>query len=121
MKVARVPPLSWVYDYWLGDKDNFAADRAAAEQVIATMPDVLVSVRAAGIPQATRPRSRKIEISLGYSYQSQKFSDHAAELRKHPKVTPGSPYLLGAGHIKRFRRSSVVHGQDCDESRRRAD
>jgi hypothetical protein len=24
-----------VYDYWLGSKDNFAADRAVAEQVTA--------------------------------------------------------------------------------------
>ena len=54
---------------------------------------------------------------LGYSHQGQEFSDHAAELRKHPQVTPGSSHLLGAGHIKRFRRSSVVHGQDRDESR----
>jgi hypothetical protein len=41
-----VPHIARVYDYWLGGKDNFAADRAAAEHVIATMPDVLVSVRA---------------------------------------------------------------------------
>ena len=41
-----VPHIARVYNYWLGGKDNFAADRAAAEQVIATMPDVLVSVRA---------------------------------------------------------------------------
>ena len=41
-----VPHIARVYDYWLGGKDNFAADRAAAEQVVATMPDVLVSVRA---------------------------------------------------------------------------
>ena len=41
-----VPHIARVYDYWLGGKDNFASDRAAAEQVIATMPDVLVSVRA---------------------------------------------------------------------------
>ncbi len=41
-----VPHIARVYDYWLGGKDNFAADRAAAEQVIATFPDVLVSVRA---------------------------------------------------------------------------
>ena len=40
------PHIARVYNYWLGGKDNFAADRAAAEQVIATMPDVLVSVRA---------------------------------------------------------------------------
>jgi trans-aconitate methyltransferase len=41
-----VPHIARVYDYWLGGKNNFAADRAAAEQVIATMPDVRVSVRA---------------------------------------------------------------------------
>jgi hypothetical protein len=35
-----------VYDYWLGGKDNFAADREAAEQVIAANPDVLAGVRA---------------------------------------------------------------------------
>jgi hypothetical protein len=41
-----VPHIARVYDYWLGGKDNFAAVRAPPEQVIATMPDVLVSVRA---------------------------------------------------------------------------
>jgi O-methyltransferase involved in polyketide biosynthesis len=35
-----------VYDYWLGGKDNFAADREAAEQVIAVNPNVLPGVRA---------------------------------------------------------------------------
>ena len=35
-----------VYDYWLGGKDNFAADREAAEQVIAANPTVLQGVRA---------------------------------------------------------------------------
>jgi S-adenosyl methyltransferase len=35
-----------VYDYWLGGKDNFAADREAAEQVIAANPSVLPRVRA---------------------------------------------------------------------------
>ena len=41
-----VPHIARVYDYWLGGKDNFAPDRAAAEQVVATFPDVLISVRA---------------------------------------------------------------------------
>ena len=27
--------IARVYNYWLGGKDNFSADRAAAEQVIA--------------------------------------------------------------------------------------
>ncbi len=35
-----------VYDYWLGGKDNFVADREAAEQVIAANPTVLHGVRA---------------------------------------------------------------------------
>ena len=34
-----MPHIARVYDYWLGGKDNFAADRAAAQQVIETMPD----------------------------------------------------------------------------------
>ncbi|MGZ4433312.1 MAG: SAM-dependent methyltransferase [Trebonia sp.] len=35
-----------VYDYWLGGKDNFAADREAADQVVAAQPTILVGVRA---------------------------------------------------------------------------
>ena len=34
-----------VYDYWLGGKDNFAADRAAAQQVMQAMPEILDTVR----------------------------------------------------------------------------
>jgi hypothetical protein len=34
-----------VYDFWLGGKDNFAADRAAAEQVLNVMPEILDTVR----------------------------------------------------------------------------
>jgi hypothetical protein len=35
-----------VYDYWLGGTDNFAADREAAEQVIAVRPAIRAEVRA---------------------------------------------------------------------------
>ncbi len=35
-----------VYDYWLGGKDNYEADRDAAEQVIAANPNVLPGVQA---------------------------------------------------------------------------
>ena len=42
----RTPHPARVYDYWLGGKDNFAADREAAERVIAANPTVLAGVRA---------------------------------------------------------------------------
>jgi hypothetical protein len=35
-----------VYDYWLGGKDNFAADREAAERVLAATPGLRMRVRA---------------------------------------------------------------------------
>ena len=35
-----------VYDYWLGGKDNFAADREAAERVIAARPTIRRDIRA---------------------------------------------------------------------------
>jgi hypothetical protein len=38
--------MARVYDFWLGGKDNFAADRAVAEQVAAAYPDVRAAVRA---------------------------------------------------------------------------
>jgi hypothetical protein len=41
-----VAHVARVYDYWLGGKDNFAADRAAAEQAMSAYPDIVFSVRA---------------------------------------------------------------------------
>ncbi len=38
--------MARVYDYWLGGKDNFAVDRAVAEQVAAAYPDIRAAVRA---------------------------------------------------------------------------
>jgi hypothetical protein len=43
---ARQPHSARVYDYWLGGKDNFAADRDAAEEAIATNPGIVADVRA---------------------------------------------------------------------------
>ena len=49
----RVPELdirhahpARIYNYWLGGKDNFAADREAAEQAIAANPGIVSDVRA---------------------------------------------------------------------------
>jgi hypothetical protein len=41
-----VAHVARVYNYWLGGKDNFAADRAAAEQAMAAYPDIPLSARA---------------------------------------------------------------------------
>ena len=44
------PNIARVYDYWLGGKDNYAADRAEAERLIAVYP---------------RPRDRQSRIEAG--------------------------------------------------------
>ncbi|MGH3067974.1 MAG: SAM-dependent methyltransferase [Streptosporangiaceae bacterium] len=41
-----VAHIARVYDYWLGGKDNFAADRTAGEEALAAYPDLVSSVRA---------------------------------------------------------------------------
>ena len=39
------PNVARIYDYLLGGKDNFAADRAAAKQLVAAIPDVAAIAR----------------------------------------------------------------------------
>ncbi|MFF4622134.1 SAM-dependent methyltransferase [Nonomuraea jabiensis] len=41
----NVPHSARVYDYWLGGKDNFEADRRVAEQTMAAVPGVRESAR----------------------------------------------------------------------------
>jgi S-adenosyl methyltransferase len=43
---ASRPHMARVYDFWLDGKDNYAADRAVAEQVAAAYPDIRAAVRA---------------------------------------------------------------------------
>jgi hypothetical protein len=43
---ARNPHIARIYDFWLGGKDNFAADREAAERAKAVSPTVIPGVRA---------------------------------------------------------------------------
>ena len=38
--------IARVYDYWLGGKDNFAADRAAGDEALEAFPGLISSVRA---------------------------------------------------------------------------
>jgi S-adenosyl methyltransferase len=41
-----VAHVARVYNYWLGGKDNFSADRAAGEQAIKAFPNIVLSARA---------------------------------------------------------------------------
>jgi len=41
-----VPHIARVYDYWLGGKDNFAADRELGERTLQAYPKLVFSVRA---------------------------------------------------------------------------
>jgi hypothetical protein len=47
-----VPHIARAYDYWLGGKDNFAADRELGERTLQAYPNLALSVR------ANRPRSQ---------------------------------------------------------------
>jgi len=42
----RIPHIARIYDYWLGGKDNYAADREAAELAMAATPTIVPGVRA---------------------------------------------------------------------------
>jgi hypothetical protein len=41
-----VPHSARIWNYWLGGKDNFAADRAMGEQISAILPDIAPTARA---------------------------------------------------------------------------
>jgi hypothetical protein len=43
---ASVAHPARIYNYWLGGKDNFAADRAVGDRVIEIRPEIIVGVRA---------------------------------------------------------------------------
>ena len=59
-----------VYNYWLGGKDNFAADREAAEQAIAANPGIVGDVRAnrAFLVRVVRSRQEAIARYLGGAF-----------------------------------------------------
>ena len=51
-----VPNVARMYDYFLGGKDNFEADRIAAEEVLALMPGQRATRRERKRKLASEPR-----------------------------------------------------------------
>jgi O-methyltransferase involved in polyketide biosynthesis len=43
---ANVPHTARIWNYWLGGKDNFAADREVGDKIRAFLPDIVLSARA---------------------------------------------------------------------------
>jgi S-adenosyl methyltransferase len=43
---ATVPQSARIWNYWLGGKDNYAADRAVGDAVLARIPDIADGARA---------------------------------------------------------------------------
>jgi hypothetical protein len=57
---ARTPSIARVYDYLLGGKDNFAADRAVAEKLLAVYPPIAETV-----PESRRFMERAVTWLAG--------------------------------------------------------
>jgi hypothetical protein len=60
----KVAHSARVHNYWLGGRDNFAADRAAGDAVMASYPEIITSVRAnrAFLARAVRFLTREAGI-----------------------------------------------------------
>jgi O-methyltransferase involved in polyketide biosynthesis len=84
------PNIARVYDYWLGGKDHFAADRELAEKVIAINPLVADMVRAnrafvvAAVTKAARAGVTQF-LDLGAGLPTHPSADEAVQ-----EVNPGA-------------------------------
>jgi hypothetical protein len=59
------PHIARVYDYLLGGKDNFAADRAVGDQIIASLPMVQMGVKAQRAVLERAVRYLVAEVGIG--------------------------------------------------------
>jgi hypothetical protein len=88
-----VPHPARVYDYWLGGKDNFAADRKAAEAVIAVRPTVVRDVR------ANRAFLRRAVAWLASEAGIQQFLDIGTGIPTKPNVHEVVQAIIPAARI----------------------
>jgi O-methyltransferase involved in polyketide biosynthesis len=76
---ARTPAIARVYDYLLGGKDNFAADRAVAEKLLAVYPPIAETV-----PESRRFMGRAVTWLAGQGVSQ--FIDLGAGLPTTPNT-----------------------------------
>jgi S-adenosyl methyltransferase len=112
-----------VHDYWLGGKDNFAADRAAGDAVMEAYPGIVMSVRAnraflarvvrfltaeAGIRQfldigtGIPASSNTHEVAQSVAPESRVVYVRLRPRRAHPR--PGAAHELAGGRHRLHRR-----------------
>jgi hypothetical protein len=90
---ASVAHVARVYNYWLGGKDHFAADREAGDEAIRAYPDMYSSVRAnrAFLRRAVRylaaeapPTASGGKLALPLFYRADDVVIAAVRLMRHP-------------------------------------
>jgi len=90
------PNMARVYDYWLGGKDHFPADRAEAERLLGIYPPLrdLVRENRAFVVQAVSWAARQ---GIG------QFIDLGAGLPRLPRSPPGRAegHAVGPGCLRR--------------------
>ena len=96
-----------VYDYWLGGTDNFAADREAAERVLAVTPGLRFRVRAnrAAPGRGRTPPARDVRVmpnQKGYVWpvtaaDSSSLTARSSPARSCPGTRPAAPRCIPSG------------------------
>jgi S-adenosyl methyltransferase len=97
-----VPHPARVYDYWLGGKDNFAADRTAAEAVIAVRPTVVRDIR------ANRAFLRRVVAWLASEAGIRQFLDIGTGIPTRPNVHEVAQAITPAARIVYVDNDAIV-------------
>jgi hypothetical protein len=91
-----------VYDYWLGGKDNLAADREAGDQAIKIFPNIVLSARAnrAFLARAVRFQAgirQFLDIGTGMPAGNNTHEITARSIAASSVTKPMAPPLASAG------------------------
>ena len=88
-----VPHSARIWNYWLGGKDNYAVDRAAGDQFLATFPDIAVIARATRAFMGRAVRYLAAEAASASSWTSAPACPPSTAPTRSPsrsRRTPGS-------------------------------